>query len=69
LNNGKGIKERAIAKAEQSFLENVLKLHQGDIKKAADDMGVTSRAIYIKLKKYGINLADYRKTGNPEKSS
>ncbi|MFA6164481.1 MAG: helix-turn-helix domain-containing protein, partial [Methylobacter sp.] len=57
----KDIKEYAIAKAEQSFLESSLKQHQGDVKKTAEDMGITSRAVYTKLKKYEINLADYRR--------
>jgi transcriptional regulator with PAS, ATPase and Fis domain len=56
----KGIKEQTLAKVEQSFLESVLKQHQGDVKKVAEAMGVTSRAIYLKLKKYGINLVNYR---------
>jgi transcriptional regulator with PAS, ATPase and Fis domain len=58
----KNIKEHSIAKAEQSFLESSLKQHQGDIKKTAEDMGITTRAVYTKLKKYGINLVDYRRT-------
>jgi len=57
----KDIKEQTLAKTEQAFLENALKQHQGDVKKAAEDMGITSRAVYAKLKKYGINLTDYRR--------
>lgn len=56
----KGVKEHTVAKVEQSFLETSLKQHQGDIKKVAENMGITSRAVYTKLKKYQINLADYR---------
>jgi two-component system response regulator HydG len=56
----KGVKEHTLAKMEQSFLETALKQHQGDIKKVAENMGITSRAVYTKLKKYEINLADYR---------
>jgi transcriptional regulator with PAS, ATPase and Fis domain len=56
----KGIKENSIAKIELSFLEAVLKQHQGNIKSVAGHMGITSRAVYIKLKKYQLNLADYR---------
>ena len=61
-NEWKDIKENAIAKVEQSFLERSLKQHQGDIKKTAEDMGITTRAVYTKLKKYDINLMGYRKT-------
>jgi len=56
----KDIKEHTLAKIEQSFIETALKQHQGDIKKIAENMGITSRAVYNKLKKYEINLADYR---------
>ncbi len=55
------IREDVIARAERSFLESALKQHQGDIKKTAEDMGMTSRAVYIKLKKYQINLMDFRR--------
>jgi len=54
------IKEHTLAKVEQSFLETALKRHQGDIKRVAENMGITSRAVYNKLKKYEIKLADYR---------
>jgi len=56
----KDIKEHTLARIEQSFLETALKQHRGDIKKVAENMGVTSRAVYSKLKKYEINLAGYR---------
>jgi len=56
----KDIKEQAVAKAEQAFLESSLKQHQGDVKKVAEEMEMTSRAVYTKLKKHGINLAEYR---------
>lgn len=56
----KGLKEHTLARIEQSFLETALKQHQGDIKRVAENMGITSRAVYNKLKKYEINLADYR---------
>ncbi|MGR9014535.1 MAG: sigma 54-interacting transcriptional regulator, partial [Gammaproteobacteria bacterium] len=61
IESWKDIKEQALAKAEQLFLEGTLKQHHGDVKKIADDMGITSRAVYTKLKKYRINLADYRR--------
>ena len=61
LQEWKDIKEQVLAKAEQAFLEGALKQHLGDIKSVAEDMGMTTRAVYTKLKKYGLNLADYRK--------
>ena len=56
----RNIKEHTLAKMEQLFLETALKQHQGDIKRVAENMGITSRAVYSKLKKYELNLADYR---------
>jgi transcriptional regulator with PAS, ATPase and Fis domain len=56
----RGVKENTVAKVEQSFLEIALKQHQGDVKKVSGEMGLTSRAVYHKLKKYGINLGAYR---------
>lgn len=50
-----------MSKVEQSFLETALKAHQGDVKKVAENMGITSRAVYGKLKKYELNLVDFRK--------
>jgi len=60
----KGVKGSTVARIEQSFLETALKQHRGDIKKVSENMGISSRAVYAKLKKYAINLADYR--GNCE---
>ncbi len=57
----KDVKEQSLARVEQSFLETALKQHQGDIKKVAENMGITSRAVHTKLKKFEINLADYRR--------
>ncbi len=60
----KGVKGSALARIEQSFLETALKQHCGDIKKISENMGISSRAVYAKLKKYKINLANYRETVN-----
>lgn len=62
-NNSDGwrdVKENTVSRVEQSFLEMALKQHQGDVKKVAVEMGITSRAVYNKLKKYEIKLADFR---------
>ena len=60
LEGWKKIKERAVSNAEQTFLEDALRNFQGDIKKVAEDMDISTRAIYSKLNKYKIKLADYR---------
>ncbi|HNC14246.1 MAG TPA: sigma-54 dependent transcriptional regulator, partial [Cyclobacteriaceae bacterium] len=56
----KSVKEHTLAKIEQSFLETALKQHHGNIKRVSENMGITSRAVYAKLKKYEINLAEFR---------
>jgi len=58
----KGVNEQSLARVEQAFLETALKQHQGDIKKIAKNMDMTTRAVYGKLKKYGMKLTDYRET-------
>jgi two-component system response regulator HydG len=55
----KAIKENALARAEKSFLEAVLKQYRGDIKLVAEHMGITTRAIYLKLSKYNLNKVEY----------
>ena len=60
INVWKDIKELTITKAEQTFLEGALKQHQGDVKKVAENMGITTRAVYTKLKKYKLHSANYR---------
>lgn len=61
VDDWRGVKENTAAKVELSFLESALKQHQGDVKKVAENMGITSRAVYGKLKKYDIKPTEYRK--------
>ena len=56
----KNIKEHTLTKIEKSLLETALKQHHGNIKRVSENMGITSRAVYAKLKKYEINLAEFR---------
>ncbi len=60
IHEWKDIKELAITQAERIFLEGALKQHQGDVKKVAEDMGITTRAVYTKLKKYMLYSVNYR---------
>ncbi len=53
-------KEQAIANVERTFLQSSLQQHHGEIKKIADCMDISTRAVYNKLKKYQINPDDYR---------
>jgi DNA-binding NtrC family response regulator len=56
----KNVKESALIRVEQAYLETALKAHCGDVNKIAENMGVTPRAVYGKLKKYAFNPAEYR---------
>ena len=54
------IKEVILTDAEQNFIKNVLSQFQGDVKKVAKSMGISTRAVYNKLQKYQINASSYR---------
>lgn len=46
--------------AERNFLHQALQSHHGDVKQVAAAMGITSRAVYGKMKKYGISASQFR---------
>ena len=53
-------KQNILTQAEQVFLKQLMQSHCGDVKLAADAMGLTPRAVYGKLKKYGINPGQFK---------
>ncbi|MGR8978600.1 MAG: sigma 54-interacting transcriptional regulator [Gammaproteobacteria bacterium] len=53
-------KQNTLSEAEQNFLNQSLLMHRGNIKKVAAEMGITPRAVYVKLKKYGITAGRFR---------
>ena len=59
--NWKQLRVQAIEEVERTFLKNALQQHQGDIKKIALCMEVSTRAVYNKLNKYSISPDQYRK--------
>lgn len=59
----KNIKEHTLIKIEKSFLETALKQYHGNVKRVSENMGITSRAVYDKIKKHKINLAEFRVLG------
>ena len=59
--NWKQQKAQAIDDIERTFLKDALLEYQGDIKKIAICMEVSTRAVYNKLNKYQINPDEYRK--------
>lgn len=59
-NHWREIKQQAISKIEQAYLNAALGQNNGDIKKVAESMEITPRAVYGKLKKYRINVSAFR---------
>jgi len=53
-------KQQILQDAEQAFLTQMLQTHRGDIKQVAETMGLTTRAVYGKMKKYGISASQFR---------
>lgn len=53
-------KQHILAEAERTFLSQVLQTHKGDIKQVAAEMGITTRAVYGKLKKYHLDAGRFR---------
>ena len=53
-------KQNAVNQAEKTFLESTLSQSKGNVKKVAETMGISPRAVYLKLKKHQINAAVYR---------
>ncbi|WP_331709903.1 helix-turn-helix domain-containing protein, partial [Methylomonas methanica] len=53
-------KQNLLSDAEQVYLKQAMQSHRGDVKQVAAAMGLTSRAVYGKLKKYGINAGQFR---------
>ncbi|SFW25616.1 sigma 54-interacting transcriptional regulator [Nitrosovibrio sp. Nv17] len=53
-------REQTVSKMEKAFLETALKQHAGSVRKVAEGMGITPRAVYSKLKKHRINMMNFR---------
>jgi len=54
-------RQQILADAEQVFLKQTLQTHHGDIKEVASAMGLTTRAVYGKLKKYRMSASEFKK--------
>lgn len=53
-------RQQILLEAERTFLNRALRTHRGDIKQVAEEMGISTRAVYSKLKKNGIDTSQYR---------
>ncbi len=55
------LKAHTLDEVERAHLDALLTQHKGHIKIIAENMGLTTRAIYAKLKKHQLSPSDYRK--------
>jgi len=53
-------KESVLAETEQTFLKQTMEMYCGDVKQVASAMGLTPRAVYGKLKKFGLRASQFR---------
>lgn len=60
----KVMRKKWLDRMEKEYLEQILRRFGGDVAQVAEDMELTPRAVYLKLKAYGIDLAGYRMTKN-----
>jgi two-component system response regulator HydG len=60
VNDWNAHKQNVLNNAEQAFLKQSMQTHRGDVKQVAAAMGLTPRAVYGKLKKYGISSGQFR---------
>ncbi|MBN2184683.1 MAG: sigma-54-dependent Fis family transcriptional regulator [Candidatus Krumholzibacteriota bacterium] len=58
----KEVKSRVIEKVERSYLKMVLAETEGRIGKAAIRAGIHQRGLYEKMRQYGLNKEDFRKS-------
>jgi len=54
------IKTSLIDRLERTYLERVLRIHRGNIRKTAEHAGLSERSIYEKLKRYEIDRRDFK---------
>ncbi len=55
----KEVRKNILKRYEKLYLENLLKKSNGNVEYAASKAGITPRAVYYKLKKYGISAKAY----------
>lgn len=51
---------QVLEEAERSYLEQALRNHHGDVGRLAEDLGITRRAVYLKLKKFDLEPSAFR---------
>ena len=59
------LKKQAALEAEDKLIREALTHHLGNVSAVARSMGITPRAVHLKLKAHGIDAGTYRKGGRP----
>jgi len=54
------LRSELVARLERAYLERVLRLHGGSIRKTARHAGLSERGVYDKLKKFGLDRKAFR---------
>jgi DNA-binding NtrC family response regulator len=54
------IKRRLVERLERTYLEKVLRMHRGNVRRAAEHAGLSERSVHAKIKKYGLTPQTYR---------
>ena len=54
------VRDKEAESVEKPFLENLLKRHRGNISKAAAEAKLSRKSVYRLVKRYGVNLNQYR---------
>jgi len=54
------VTERLVQQVERTYLQKLLKKHQGHMMATAKAAGITRRTLYTKMKQYGLEAADFR---------
>jgi DNA-binding NtrC family response regulator len=49
-----GVEGHTLEEIERSVIENALKIHQGNISRAAKELGLTRTSLYRRMEKYGL---------------
>lgn len=61
----KAIRKQVLDKLERDYLGQALRRFQGDVPRVAKAMALTPRAVYLKLREFGIEPATYRPARPP----
>ena len=54
------VTERVLHQIERTYIQRLLKKHQGHLSETATAAGITRRTLYSRMKQYGLVASDYR---------